>query len=708
MTPIAYFDFDLVIETFGDGYRAKVIDSPAGQATHSFRFPVDDWELETFLVWLGSAPYRTRRVESKEMRAAKQLGARLFQVVFGGEVGICWQRSLDECQRHDTGLRIRLRLSGAPELSELPWEFLYDQASNQFLALSSKTPIVRYIDLPQSTRPVTVKPPLRVLVMVSNPLDWDTLDVDEERNRLKDALADSVKRGHVILDFLPEATLEALQHRLRQNTYHLFHFIGHGGFDQDRRDGILIFRDEHGRGQRVTSQHLSTILTDHSALRLVILNACEGARGAREDPFTGVAQTLVQRGIPAVIAMQYQVVDQAAIAFSQEFYAALVDKYPVDAAVSEARKTVFTQGSDIGWGVPVIYMRAPDGHLFDFETLVSIQAPERVVRATSFAIATFFICALLLLGILLSNFRALNNLALAIRSPEHSSLAAVATPSPTFTATFTATQTPTDTATVTHTATPTPTDTATVTHTATLSPTNTATNTLTHTATATKTSTKTAIPTDEATSLPSPTLAPTEVPLTSTTVAVPSTTSSPTVAPTDTPTATPTAIATDTPTDTPTATPTATATFTPTLTFTATRRPNTRTPTPTATATLVPGVYVTRFDVSPENPLRNQQIQFTATLLNATNSRQKYRVRFQLYANETRKRYTDTPIQQVELAARVGTFTLSQSWVYDSALTGCVSFYVRLEYQTDSARIPFTDTNGVIRSETFVVCAPER
>ncbi len=86
MAQIIYLDFDLAIEPFGGGYRARVLDSPAGQATNTFRFPIDDWELETFLVWLAGAHHRTRRVESKEMRAAKKLGARLFNAVFAGEL----------------------------------------------------------------------------------------------------------------------------------------------------------------------------------------------------------------------------------------------------------------------------------------------------------------------------------------------------------------------------------------------------------------------------------------------------------------------------------------------------------------------------------------------------------------------------------------------------------------------------------------------
>ena len=37
------------------------------------------------------------------------------------------------------------------------------------------------------------------------------------------------------------------------------------------------------------------------------------------DPYSGVAQSLVQMGIPAVIAMQFEVTDDVAIEFAERF-----------------------------------------------------------------------------------------------------------------------------------------------------------------------------------------------------------------------------------------------------------------------------------------------------------------------------------------------------------------------------------------------------
>jgi formylglycine-generating enzyme required for sulfatase activity len=367
MDEIRYLDFDLLIERAGEGYTARVLNSPAGQATAHFSLPFSELELENFLLRVGRTRRGVRRLELPEMEAAKSFGGRLFQAVFGDAVRGCFRSSLDEASRQDAGLRIRLRLADAPELADVPWEYLYNPALNRFLSLSADTPLVRYLDLPERIRPLAVKPPLRVLVMISSPSDHPPLDVEGEWARLREALGDLEQRGLVALERLEDATLMALQRRLRRGEYHIFHFIGHGGFDERAQDGVLLLEDEHGRGRPVSGQYLGTLLHDERTLRLAILNACEGARTSRTDPFAGTAQSLVQQGIPAVIAMQFEITDEAAITLAHEFYAALADGYPVDGALAEARKAIFAQENDVEWGTPVLYMRSPDGRIFDVE-----------------------------------------------------------------------------------------------------------------------------------------------------------------------------------------------------------------------------------------------------------------------------------------------------------------------------------------------------
>ena len=106
-------------------------------------------------------------------------------------------------------------------------------------------------------------------------------------------------------------------------------------------------------------------MLDEDSLRLVVLNSCEGARSSRVDPFSGVAASLVHFDIPAVVAMQFEITDRAAVVFGGEFYAALADGYPVDSALAEARKAIFADQNDVEWGTPVLFMRVADGRIFD-------------------------------------------------------------------------------------------------------------------------------------------------------------------------------------------------------------------------------------------------------------------------------------------------------------------------------------------------------
>jgi CHAT domain-containing protein len=248
-------------------------------------------------------------------------------------------------------------------LANLPWEYLYNSKQRKFVSLSTETPIVRYVELPERIKPFAVTPPLRVLVMISSPTDYPQLNVEQEWTKLKEAVAALETRGSIILERLSEATLGSLQRRLRRGEYHIFHFIGHGAFEEN--DGVLILERPDKRGCSVSGGDLGTLLHDHRSLRMSVLNACEGARSSRTDPFSGVAQSLVLQGIPAVIAMQFEISDQAAISLAHEFYGAVADGYPVDAALAEARKAVFAEGNAVEWGTPVLYLRAPDGRIFD-------------------------------------------------------------------------------------------------------------------------------------------------------------------------------------------------------------------------------------------------------------------------------------------------------------------------------------------------------
>ncbi|HEX5726565.1 MAG TPA: CHAT domain-containing protein, partial [Longimicrobiaceae bacterium] len=250
---IRYETFDLAIEPREGGYQAHVLSSPAGEARGDFAAPFSDLELENFRLRIGMPRAGFRRVDSPEMESLKSVGGRLFEAVFNDEVRVCLRGSLARAREEGkTGVRVRLRLNDAPELAALPWEYLYDRSQNQFLSLSVQTPVVRYLELPDSGRPAEVQSPVRVLVMISSPHDHPQLEVEREWALLTQSLAGL--EGRITVERLERPTLAALQRKLRSGGYHVFHFVGHGGFDPLSDDGVLVLEDEQGRGRLVSAQ----------------------------------------------------------------------------------------------------------------------------------------------------------------------------------------------------------------------------------------------------------------------------------------------------------------------------------------------------------------------------------------------------------------------------------------------------------------------
>ena len=159
-----------------------------------FTLPFSELELENFVLKV-SRGRRTRGPGRPESAPLKDFGGKLYGAVFQDELRDALQRSLSLTRAQQAGLRLRLRLADTPELAELPWEFLYDPRHNRFLAQSRRTPLVRYLDLPDPPQPLSVEGPLRLLVMISSPSDYPALDTEQEWRLLTGALARAASRG---------------------------------------------------------------------------------------------------------------------------------------------------------------------------------------------------------------------------------------------------------------------------------------------------------------------------------------------------------------------------------------------------------------------------------------------------------------------------------------------------------------------------------
>lgn len=358
-----YNNFDIIFDADGPTYRATFA-SLEDRPSVSLGFPLDEPELEAFLGMFGK--HQRRRMESPELARATGVGRRLFDVVFDDELRGRFLEAINDAKRDRRGLRIRLDLSHADDLITLPWEYLYRIEGDDFVALSNYTPVVRYLQVGEPLPPAPLDGPLRILVMISDPIERrGTLDVEREWQQLQQSLRDEVEAGDVVLTRLPDGRLESLQTALQVNDYHVFHFIGHGEFSEVHDDGVLVMEDARARETHVPGRLLGDYLRDCLTMRLVVLNNCEGAATSESDPFAGSAQSLLRKGLPAVVAMQFEITDQAAIDFARGFYVGLMNGFPVEGALAEARKTMRRGPTIIEFGSPVLYMSADDGVVFE-------------------------------------------------------------------------------------------------------------------------------------------------------------------------------------------------------------------------------------------------------------------------------------------------------------------------------------------------------
>lgn len=361
-----YLDFDLQVTQRPSGYAVRVLQSPAGQASAQAAAPL------LLQLWIGPEGDSALAVNS-DSQEARRTGQALFEAIFCGDVLACLGESLVEARNAGCGLRIKLRLGEAPELMNLPWEFLFHPSQQRFLALSSETTLVHYLDLPRKASALSVSLPLHILVVIATPSDLPGLDAEQEWRVLHDAMRSLIKRGMVTLERLDQASLPALQRRLRAGSYHVLHYIGHGAFDEAAQAGALLLCGADGNAVTVLGRDLALLVSDLPSLRLVVLNGCQGSLTSANDPFAGVAQVLVQQGTPAVLAMQAAISDQAAIALTREFYAALAEGQPVDTALAEARKAIAAQLHSLEWGVPRLITHAADCRLWEIHAARSKQ-----------------------------------------------------------------------------------------------------------------------------------------------------------------------------------------------------------------------------------------------------------------------------------------------------------------------------------------------
>jgi len=296
------------------------------------------------------------REEGKREDPHIEFGKMIYRKVFSGELGEYFNKSRLEAQENDNGLRISLRFDeGVPEIAALPWEYLHD--SEDFLIARRSILISR---LPAGVKKKSLEPldsVLRMLVIISGPDDptIPPLNTEKEQEIILEAVDKLVREQKIKVDFTEDATFDNIQDYLTEKDYHIVHFTGHGIAINGK--GHLVFETKDQKPSYIDNRTLSDLFSERE-IRLVVLSSCESAKGSNKEAFGDLASMLSRKGIPAVVAMQYSVIDEVATNFAYKFYKTIASGKPVDLALKEARLVMKNsdKSNRLDFATPVLYL----------------------------------------------------------------------------------------------------------------------------------------------------------------------------------------------------------------------------------------------------------------------------------------------------------------------------------------------------------------
>lgn len=279
-------------------------------------------------------------------------GQRLYNDIFGN--GRAFRRYVDQNSHLERGVKYVLRLhSTASELWNIPWEYMHD--GERFLSIDGGSPITRR---PQNIKLMsnslrTASLPLRILVVISDPIDAPPLNVDHEITIIKNAVKPAEDKGLVIVDYVEEGSLYNLEIMLHEDDYHVLHYTGHGGMTS--QGSCLMMENNEGRGEPVFINQLLPIIKQRNSLRLVVLSGCQTGMIDATQAMSGIATGLLPV-VPAVVSMQFSILDKSAQVFAEVFYGEVGRGKTLDNAIHTTRMTMNqTNKSLADWGVPSLY-----------------------------------------------------------------------------------------------------------------------------------------------------------------------------------------------------------------------------------------------------------------------------------------------------------------------------------------------------------------
>jgi tetratricopeptide (TPR) repeat protein len=351
---IENFNFHIEKTSGKDDYIASIKDDRGNKLiSNKFYYHPDLYILSRLEDSVG-------RNIAENAKLIRNFGKELFSSVFAGEI-LGYYKSHIKDKEH---IRLKLFLKkDEPELLRIPWEFMFD--GDNFLSALPSISLLRVIEGVPSKTKEKIKGKIRILAIVSSPLDLKPhmrLQVEREQMLILQAVDRAVAANRMEIEFEDEASLRNIQGRLDEEEYHIIHYTGHGVYSDQEDKGYLVLEDDSGNSREVDNETIANLLAGYPSLRLVVLSGCQTAKTSGIEAFRDLSTPLLHKGIPAVISMQYSIADESAMNLAKKLYTEISEETPIDLALTRARKELFLneRAGAVDFATPVLYTDNPD------------------------------------------------------------------------------------------------------------------------------------------------------------------------------------------------------------------------------------------------------------------------------------------------------------------------------------------------------------
>ena len=346
---------------------------PIDQLPEELDFHIDSLHLETAQLLESWLNVWDRIGQTDNLRALldsdpfKIIGKHLWVLLLNNPVGQALQARMAEPQATPLQVQISFDRYTYPELRRLPWEFLCEPVSENFLVTATNLLLVRYASLTNypGTQVERAADKLRVQFITALPRADKYKRVNERVHKLEaDLAAEAGLDPQELIEDLDVAKIRAALHQ-DAAPCHVVHINGLCRGEPGKPK--LWMSSNSGTPDWLDATPLIDALTamENRLPRLVILQLTETEAGDADENFERLAPALIRSGIPAVLAMQYTLPPDDKNELGIQFYKDLAAKKSVGAAVQAFRQAL-KRGTRATreMGSPVLYLRE-DGPLIE-------------------------------------------------------------------------------------------------------------------------------------------------------------------------------------------------------------------------------------------------------------------------------------------------------------------------------------------------------